>query len=91
MGYFWPILLGELMTSAEIIDLYDRNPDLTLRQLQNLTGRSIAALKGLLMHPEPAAIDTAKGSFYACVFCGSNEKPIYEPFNYSYCPQCKGV
>lgn len=53
------------MTSSEIIDFYDRNPDLTLRQLQNITGRSIAALKGLLMHPEPAPIDTSKGGYYA--------------------------
>ena len=39
-------------TPGEIIDYYDAHPDLTLRQLANMTGRSVAYLKGLLMHPE---------------------------------------
>lgn len=39
-------------TPAQIIDFYDSHPDLTLRQLSHMTGRSIAYLKGLLMHPE---------------------------------------
>ena len=62
---FGRYILGEIMTSSEIIDLYDRKPDLTLRQLQNITGRSIAYLKGLLMHPEPAQIDTTMGAYHA--------------------------
>jgi hypothetical protein len=41
-------------TPAEIIEFYDSHPDLTLRQLENITGKSVAYLKGLLMHPEPA-------------------------------------
>lgn len=39
-------------TPAEIMDYYDRHPDLTLRELSSLTGRRLAYLKGLLMHPE---------------------------------------
>jgi AraC-like DNA-binding protein len=37
------------MTNAEIIDLYDSNPNLTLAQLAQITGLSIAELKRLLM------------------------------------------
>jgi len=39
-------------TPAEIIDYYDSHLNLTLRELSDMTGRSIAYLKGLLMHPE---------------------------------------
>ena len=39
-------------TPAEIIDYYDSHLNLTLRELSNMTGRKIAYLKGLLMHPE---------------------------------------
>jgi hypothetical protein len=39
-------------TPAEIIEYYDSHLNLTLRQLSDMTGRSIANLKGLLMHPE---------------------------------------
>lgn len=39
-------------TPAEIIDYYDSHLNLTLRELSHMTGRSIAYLKGLLMHPE---------------------------------------
>ena len=39
-------------TPAEIIDYYDSRPSLTLRELSSMTGRSIAYLKGLLMHPK---------------------------------------
>ena len=39
-------------TPAEIMDFYDSHLNLTLRQLSDMTGRSIAYLKGLLMHPE---------------------------------------
>ncbi len=39
-------------TPAEIIDYYDSHLNLTLRELSNMTGRSIAQLKALLMHPE---------------------------------------
>lgn len=39
-------------TPAQIMDFYDSRPNLTLRELSSLTGRSVAYLKGLLMHPE---------------------------------------
>ena len=39
-------------TPTQIMDFYDNNLNLTLRELSSLTGRSIAYLKGLLMHPE---------------------------------------
>lgn len=39
-------------TPAEIIDYYDSHLNLTLRELSAMTGRSVAYLKGLLMHPE---------------------------------------
>lgn len=39
-------------TPAEIIDYYDTHPDLTLRELATMTGRTVAYLKGLLNHPE---------------------------------------
>jgi hypothetical protein len=45
-------LIDPTSTAAEIIDYYDRHPNLTLRELSSMTGRSIAYLKGLLMHPE---------------------------------------
>jgi hypothetical protein len=41
-------------TPAEITDYYDSHPDLTLRQLSDMTGRSVSYLKGLLLHPEKA-------------------------------------
>lgn len=37
------------MTNDEIIDFYDRSPDLTLQQLSQMTGLSVAKLKKLLM------------------------------------------
>lgn len=37
------------MSKQDIIDLYDRKPDITLQQLARLTGYSIAELKRLLM------------------------------------------
>jgi len=39
-------------TPAEIIDYYDSHLNLTLRELADMTGRTIPYLKGLLMHPE---------------------------------------
>jgi hypothetical protein len=39
-------------TPAEIIDYYNSHLNLTLRELSDMTGRSIAYLKGLIMHPE---------------------------------------
>jgi hypothetical protein len=39
-------------TPGEIIDYYDTHPDLTLRELATMTGRTVAYLKGLLNHPE---------------------------------------
>jgi hypothetical protein len=41
-------------TPAEIIEYYDSHLNLTLRELSNMTGRSIAQLKTLLMHPGKA-------------------------------------
>jgi len=39
-------------TPAEIVDYYDSHLNLTLRELSNMTGRSIPYLKALIMHPE---------------------------------------
>ena len=39
-------------TPGEIVDYYDSHLNLTLRELSDMTGRSIAYLKGLIMHPE---------------------------------------
>lgn len=39
-------------TPSEIMDYYDSHLNLTLRELSNMTGRTIPYLKGLLMHPE---------------------------------------
>ena len=38
------------MTHSEIIDFYDTNPDLTLAQLAQITGLTVAQLKIILMH-----------------------------------------
>jgi hypothetical protein len=37
------------MTNDEIISLYDSSPDMTLQQLSQITGLSVAKLKKLLM------------------------------------------
>lgn len=37
------------MSKQDIIDLYDRKPDITLQQLARLTGYSVAQLKSILM------------------------------------------
>lgn len=37
------------MTNAQICELYDANPNFTLRELSQITGLSIAALKLILM------------------------------------------
>jgi hypothetical protein len=37
------------MTRAEIIEYYDSNPNLTLKQLSAITGKSIDQLKLILM------------------------------------------
>ena len=37
------------MTNDQIIDFYDRSPDLTLQQLSQITGLSVVKLKKLLM------------------------------------------
>jgi hypothetical protein len=37
------------MTHSEIIDYYDTHPDITLAQLSQLTGLSVAQLKIILM------------------------------------------
>jgi hypothetical protein len=36
-------------TSAEIVDYYDRHLNLTLRELSDMTGRTIAELKRMIM------------------------------------------
>ena len=37
------------MTAQQIMDYYDSHPNITLRELSNLTGKSVAYLKGLLL------------------------------------------
>jgi predicted HTH domain antitoxin len=37
------------MTTAEIIDLFDSNPDITLAQLARMSGRTVAEIKQILM------------------------------------------
>jgi hypothetical protein len=37
------------MTNAQICEYYDSHPDLTLSQLSQLTGKTIAQLKTILM------------------------------------------
>ena len=39
-------------TPAEIVEYYDSHLNLTLRELADMTGKTIPYLKGLLMHPE---------------------------------------
>jgi hypothetical protein len=39
-------------TPSEIVDYYDSHLNLTLRELSNMTGRSIPYLKALIMHPQ---------------------------------------
>jgi hypothetical protein len=43
-------------TPGEIIEYYDTHLNLTLRELSDMTGRSVAYLKGLLMHPEKVKV-----------------------------------
>jgi hypothetical protein len=38
-------------TQAEIVDYYDRHLNLTLRELSDMTGRTIKELKRLIMEP----------------------------------------
>jgi len=38
-------------TAAEIVDYYDRHLNLTLRELSDMTGRTIKELKRLIMEP----------------------------------------
>lgn len=37
------------MTPQQIMEYYDSHPNITLQQLSNLTGKSVAYLKGLLL------------------------------------------
>lgn len=37
------------MTKQEICELYDSNPNITLKQLSNWTGKSVPELKRILM------------------------------------------
>ena len=37
------------MTNADICELYDLNPDMTLTDLSHMTGKTIAELKRILM------------------------------------------
>ena len=39
-------------TPAEIVHYYDTHPNLTLRELSAMTGRTIEYLKDILMNPE---------------------------------------
>lgn len=39
-------------TPAEIIEYYDSHLNLTLKELSNMTGKTIPYLKGLLMQPK---------------------------------------
>lgn len=39
-------------TPAEIVEYYDQHLNLTLRELSNMTGRTIPALKKMLMQDE---------------------------------------
>lgn len=51
------------MTNEQIIDFYDRSPDLTLQQLSQITGLSVAKLKKLLMSDNSKkAFDSMLGS-----------------------------
>lgn len=52
------------MSSSEIIEFYDQNPDVTLRQLSAMTGKSIAYLKGLLMPPKEYLQDNTSVAGY---------------------------
>ena len=38
------------MTNREICELYDNNPNMTLRELEKITGVKIARLKQILMN-----------------------------------------
>lgn len=38
------------MTNRQVCELYDNNPNMTLRQLERITGISIIYLKLILMH-----------------------------------------
>jgi len=39
------------MTPEQIIDTFDRHPDLTLRDLARITGWAVSELKTLLLSP----------------------------------------
>jgi hypothetical protein len=38
------------MSNAEIIELYDSNPNMTLSELSQITGLHVVALKAILMN-----------------------------------------
>jgi len=40
---------GQTMTNKQIRELYDANPNMTLRELERITGLDIASLKLILM------------------------------------------
>ena len=40
---------GEIMTHEHIREIYDRNPNLTLKELSRITGLTINKLKTILM------------------------------------------
>jgi hypothetical protein len=40
---------GEIMTHEHIREIYDRNPNLTLKELSRITGLNINKLKTILM------------------------------------------
>jgi hypothetical protein len=39
---------------------------------------------------EPLMCDCQLNDFY-CSFCGCTDKPIEDPFSYSYCSNCKAI
>lgn len=41
------------MSNEQIIDLYDSNPNMTLQRLSQITGKSVSALKRLLLDDIP--------------------------------------
>ena len=40
------------MTNQEICDMYDMHPNITLRELAGITGKSVRELKKILMPPQ---------------------------------------
>jgi len=41
------------MSNEQIIELYDSNPNMTLQRLSQITGKSVSALKQILLNDVP--------------------------------------